>query len=245
MPPRRSRLARLPGTEGGVPEIDLALPRLDPLFGGLGLSFKETPLVRGAFRFDMVGDGARTAAVGNREYTILPMPENVRTHARYWIAVCFVYRADLGALVFESVSVVVFQGTLASAPKTPVLRAEWDSLGNGTDQHAQPHWHVYPAAAFVPVVWRVEHTTTDGDFESLEEPLDELAPSGIPSAAEDEGLPRMHLAMAAQWHLNAGHAPSEKPAPEMIASWLVGCIRYTHDQLQYIAERVAPARNEA
>ncbi len=169
----------------------------------------------------------------------------MRTHARYWIAVCFVYRPELGGLVFESVSVVVFQGTLASAPKNPVLRAEWDALENGTDKHAQPHWHVYPAAALVPVVLRVEHMTSDGEFESLEEPLDELVPTSTPSAFEDEGLPRMHLAMAAQWHLDAGHAPSEKPDPEHIAYWLAGCIRYTHEQLQYVAEHVAPARNGA
>ncbi len=205
------------------------------------MSFKESPLARGRRRFELIGADGVKASAGNREYAAHPLPGNVRTHVRFWVAVRFEYRTELTALEFENVSIVVFQGTLASAPKTPVLRAEWDSLVE--EQHAQPHWHVYPAAAFAPVVLRVEQATADGEFESLEEPLDELAPSGTSSAPEDEGLPRMHLAMAAQWHLNAGHAPSEKPNPEQIASWLAGCIRYTRDQLQYIAEQVAPTRN--
>lgn len=176
--------------------------------------------------FVLTGSGQVFGMAGRVQYRILPFLDI------YWLALVLQFESFAGTYGFKSASIVVFRGQLATGPKEPLFRAEWDHTDpNARD--AQPHWHVYTA------VVESSLAAPEPSLASLEEREPSADETSISASVSHDALHRFHFASAASWHEGNESTPYIAHTPEGLKNWLHGCLVYTRKQLEYIASRTS------
>lgn len=144
--------------------------------------------------------------------------------ANFWVAVTVEFaRQHNGDWELYQVSIIIFEGSATDSEKMPILRAEWDAL-DSESKHAQPHWHVY----------------THGPQSSVNSRFDEIEDVKSFGETQDtdvkgilEQTPKIHFAMASQWHDKASGSSSVDLTDECITYWIPSCVQYIKEQLAY------------
>jgi hypothetical protein len=168
------------------------------------------------------------------------------SYTRYWLGGGLSFERKGGRLYFVHISLIVFAGNSTDPEKRPLLRAEWDCRkGYRLDQHAQPHWHIYPtplnleprqpAPMFQETAPIQEFPSTPStsavrDFTHTGEPAPAVRPVEVTwSAAE-----HFHFAMAARWHALDKDPTNEPLDPLQLRNWVRHWLQYTLKQLEYV-----------
>lgn len=191
-----------------------------------GIAFVEETLSEGV-EYLSVGAGATQAIAGNRNYKVLPFHRS-RDMGRFWIAVVLRFSPHMRNFHLVDISVVLFNGAAQDSEKNPLLRAEWGSTEYyESENHAQPHWHVYPED---PAGYFLERGFLD---EAVQ--VDEFSPETESRGEEvvEREIPSLHLAMAAAWHSGTSSAHRVPISSAKAVNWLEGCIRYMREQIEY------------
>jgi hypothetical protein len=190
-----------------------------------GTTLVKLPQPRNEVALILKGAGGET--VGGDQ---LALPFAIGIKSAYWLSAKLVLMPFQDKYALKSISLSVFRGE-ARAEKTALLRAEWDCPISSVNSHAQPHWHAYPemldsmpAESDFPVDFGAEPVI----FE-LPKEVDDFRRAAVPKA---EGFTRVHLAMAATWHLPKH--PQDRVAMTSEAevfAWIENCASYLKDQL--------------
>lgn len=194
--------------------------------------------------YSLVGDKA-TSAEEKYHYKVIPFIE--RRSRIYWLAVSLEFILENLRYRLASVSIFVFAGNANDERKIPLMRAEWACLPTDIDEkHAQPHWHIYPSQigelvhnqnGFDPDP-EVQIFAPEEEIESEVREFGEQSTNAI-SDHEDhawEGTEHFHFAMAARWREGEDVELNDSGQLEIdnISNWLLGCIRYTYVQFEYL-----------
>jgi hypothetical protein len=179
------------------------------------------PLARAVSEFSLQGAGATGASVERKRYSVLPL-QNIGGEL-YWLGVILQVKFEAGFFYLSAVSIIIVKGLAEDNNKTPILRAEWDCLKENLEQnHAQPHWHVYPSSI-------LKDWDSDPVVELRLKQLEEFG-----EQPEEENFPRFHFAMATKWHLGEQNPNVDPKDVDSIAKWINFCIQYTLEQLTYM-----------
>jgi hypothetical protein len=185
-------------------------------------SFDKRDYARGQREYVLVSK-LQTRAQARESYPVVPLANTPQFN--FWIAVAFRFFPYLGRYRLVHVSLIIFEGLAADANKKPLIRAEWDEAGGQAD-HAQPHWHVYPAAMSTERRFEVR-PTENRKFGPVQEENTDLQ---LVRGWEGTGF---HYAMAAHWDL-AGGSHRSSLTEDGLLRWLPNCISYTRSQLVYL-----------
>lgn len=188
------------------------------------VGFVEEPTSRGV-AYLSVGAGATQALAGNRNYKVLPFHKSSNV-GRFWIAAILRFLPHQRDFQLIDLSVVLFKGAAQDSEKSPLLRAEWGSMKH-YENHAQPHWHVYPedpAGYFL-----------DRGFLEEAVQVEEFSPGTESNSAQvvEKEIPSLHLAMAAGWHNGSSSTHRVPISSAKAVDWLDGCIRYMREQIEH------------
>jgi hypothetical protein len=169
----------------------------------------------------------------------------------YWINISLTFLPIFGksqqkinpqSFQFLSISIRVFEERLMTDEKKQLLfRAEWDTLAKQNNHaqprynHAQPHWHVYKSFQIRDL------TPQTSDFESLIQPNDvkdfgKETNNSLDNQDENDwdSSTKFHFAMSSQWH-DGGTHKVVLDQEKLLYSWLVECVKYIKEQLQYVS----------
>lgn len=114
---------------------------------------------------------------------------------------------------------------------TMLVRAEWDFREPTVKRHAQPHWHVQLEQRQDPQA--VDVFGDDDGSEAPDETFEGFEESSKMSSGPHPAW-RLHLAMAATWHVEKGGQHSVVLNSERECSqWLSAMTRYLRDQITY------------
>ena len=131
--------------------------------------------------------------------------------------------------IFFSLS--VFQGVPENNEKTQLFRAEWDNYEEISDNHPQPHWHIYPHKYSAQIHKDFEDfinlSKNDNDFEAL------LKQASDMKDIEIIDIKKFHFAMNGQWsdkELDVHTISSESD----LTNWFAGILNHIKKELKYI-----------
>ncbi len=188
-------------------------------------------------------DSSGLIAIDDRENRHPIVPLLLTISDTYWINISLTFLPLFGksrqqnesqSFQFSSISIRVFKGLKDDEKKQLLLRAEWDTLTE-ENNHAQPHWHVYKSFQIRDL------TPQTSDFESLIQPNDvkdfgKETNNSLDNQDENDwdSSTKFHFAMSSQWH-DGGTHKVVLDQEKLLYSWLVECVKYIKEQLQYIS----------
>lgn len=188
---------------------------------GSGLGFNPESIAGGVVAYHLSGPDAVPANAGDRPYKVFPLDDA----PQFWVTCTLRFRQEQLKARLVEVSIVFFQGGV-TAPKQPILRAEWDCMSYYRNvDHAQPHWHVYQTPSDHPDLG----IGGQGEMGTLRT-LDDV-PEPAQRSSTDIGGANFHLAMASRWHEDGPQAHRTRLTVEGVTGWVEGCIKYTRGQL--------------
>lgn len=193
-----------------------------------GLGFNPQAVAGGRVAYYLSGPGVVQAEAGDRPYKVYPLDKvnAIDDTPQFWVTCTLHFRSEQTKARLVDVSLVFFQGSV-TAPKQPILRAEWDciSLFSDTD-HAQPHWHVYQTQSTQPDlgIGEPDEIGTLRTLDDVGEPRGQHSNTNIGGA-------NFHLAMASRWHESGPQAHRIPLTVDGVMGWVEGCIEYTRSQL--------------
>lgn len=124
--------------------------------------------------------------------------------------------------IFFSLS--VFQGMTSDSEKTQLFRAEWDNYETPSNNHPQPHWHIY----------------TKKDIEEIKKTFTELIDSPadnfedfIKSDSNIVDIDKFHFAMNGQWSNNDTDVHSISVVSDL-TNWFAGILNHIKKELEYL-----------
>lgn len=124
--------------------------------------------------------------------------------------------------IFFSLS--VFQGMTSDNEKTQLFRAEWDNYETPSNNHPQPHWHIY----------------TKKDIEEIKKTFTELIDSPednfedfIKSDSNIVDIDKFHFAMNGQWSYNNTDVHSISVVSDL-TNWFAGILNHIKKELEYL-----------
>ncbi len=157
---------------------------------------------------------------------------NLRDDFWVYIGIEFIYKKKKKKEfpnIFFSLS--VFQGDFKDNYKTQLFRAEWDNFENFPENHAQPHWHIYPhkytKKTHDDFEDFIELQETDKDFNTF---------VNNDTTKKIVDLKKFHFAMNGQWSEKKTDVHKISEENELI-DWFSGILSHIKKELKYITAK--------
>lgn len=190
-----------------------------------------------------------SAVVAGSEGPLPALPLVLDERQSAWLVVELKSEYGSGPLILQHVSLKLWQGATTEAAHL-CFRAEWDVRDNKSN-HAQPHWNVHaPRNLDAAQTAEVDFKTFSGrelahessSFAEFARAEVNVADRAEPASTEDFGLTvqhmhKFHFAMAANWHLNEGHARPAISSTQEVVNWISSCARYIKHQFTFVMGR--------
>lgn len=130
--------------------------------------------------------------------------------------------------IFFSLS--VFQGDSNDDEKTQLFRAEWDNYETPSNNHPQPHWHIYPHKYSSNIHQSFEDYLdlgkTDNDFNNY-------IGGNVINDTTIIKIEKFHFAMNGQWSNNSSDVHTIASLDEL-TDWFAGVLNHIKNELKYV-----------
>ncbi|MBI9039392.1 MAG: hypothetical protein JEY97_14765 [Bacteroidales bacterium] len=117
----------------------------------------------------------------------------------------------------------VFQGKV-DKNKTQLFRADWDNYYDNSDNHPQPHWHIYAQR---------EIEEQEKSFDEIVSTTDKSFIKYIEKDTKVVNIDRFHFAMNAQWSESKTDVHKIKIGSDL-TDWFEGVLNHIKKELEYI-----------
>lgn len=129
------------------------------------------------------------------------------------------------------ITLSVFQGNTQDDAKTQLFRAEWDNYENLSENHPQPHWHIYPHKYTKKL-----HDDFE-DFIELTKTYDDFKEYTTNKRdANIIDLKKLHFAMNGQWSENKNDVHKIENENDL-KNWFSGILNHIRKELLNIIEK--------
>ncbi len=150
----------------------------------------------------------------------------VKWFNNFWLFVEILFRKPDGVIVTLS----IFQGEETDQFKVQLFRAEWDDYGDGSSDHAQPHWHLLTNKAIENTVSSFAEITPE-----IKDTFDEVLNEERSKVID---LSKFHFAMNGDWtngKLHVHRISEEK----ILANWFGGLLGYLKTELEFVDSKTS------
>lgn len=117
----------------------------------------------------------------------------------------------------------VFQGKV-DKNKTQLFRAEWGNYDDNSDNHPQPHWHIYTQR---------EIEEQEKNFDEIVSTTDKSFIEYMDKDTEVVNIDRFHFAMNGQWS-NKNSDVHKIEIESDLTNWFEGVLSHIKKELEYI-----------
>jgi len=186
---------------------------------------------------ELTGQGA-TIAEAKYRCQVIPILVPIRRDI-LWLAVTLEMWSGTRGCYLMSAGLQVFEGQAQDDIKKPLIRGEWRCTPDDrTAEHAQPHWHIYPATITEVSEDSRAEFRLETEIQQFNAESRDLATIGVRFRDWYRGE-HFHFAMASRWDTEGVESHKRDLDAANLPDWLQGCVTYTLQQLQYVDRKTA------